>query len=335
MNCERIQQLYTDLYEDTLSPSVKQHANHHLATCSGCRADYERFSEAMRLLDMPFEEVEVPTSFRAEILAKVAAQPKRSRFPFLDGIREWWTAPQSSPLKLASAVFAAVAVMVLALGDHSKSGKDAGANTGIVAPSHVAVTYSGMFNALSTATEGDKTFHNFTIQLPSSEQNAFVTAYVLQNGGAISDDKVLDDPSSATLAWRENDPLSNTVKVNIPVAVVSSVPAGSSLAFLVQSKNLSGSETHKDVAFVPLDSSRQPVAIPSGSDVFSTLKAVAASQDLNIVLSDSAIKVLSQHPFASQAGIDGATQLSTILADQTTRLSIVQVDAATVAIVAK
>ncbi|HEY3328667.1 MAG TPA: hypothetical protein VGK19_01485 [Capsulimonadaceae bacterium] len=335
MNCERIQQLYTDVYENTISAALKHEVDYHLSLCGECRADYARFADAMQLLDMPITEVEVPLAFRAQVLAKIAEQPKPSRFPLLDALKAAWSAPRAGAYKLAGAVMVAATVMVVAVMDQPKSGTST--STATNSPFNrqsIAPSYAGVFHSLSAKESGDKIFHNFTIQLPKADPTAFVTAYVLQNGKAMTDDTALTDPASATLAWRENDPLSNSVQVNIPVAVVSSVPAGSTLAFLVQSTGVTaGTQSSKEVAFVPLDTSGQTVSIAAGDDIFTTLQAVAASQNINIIVDDRAIKSLALQPYSAPANVSGATDLITLLAAYR-QVSVVKYDNSTYAIVA-
>ncbi|MDR3709580.1 MAG: hypothetical protein P4L33_14870 [Capsulimonadaceae bacterium] len=332
MNCDRIQNLYTDLYEDTLNPRIKQLAMLHLGVCSTCRLDYERFQEAMRLLDEPVQQVAVPAAFRSQVLARVAIEANQSSK--LPGWRSWLQL-RIPVLRLAGVGAAVMAILAAAAVDLSTPTPNA--NQGdivarIPAPPSVS-GYSGVFQKLSASTQGDKTYHNFTIELPTGISSARVNAYVLQDARALTDESALDDKTSATLAWSDNEPLTSNVQVNIPVAVVTSAPAGSTLPFLVCSTVAgSGESVRKDLAFVPLDNSRPALAIQRGANLYLTLQTVSASQGINIVVDDAALKANARAPYAAPSGVDGSSPLSALLAGQT-HLAAIQISTGTYAVV--
>lgn len=333
MKCDQIQLLYSDFYEGALPANLNEQVQHHLRVCTECRTEYERFSEAMNLLDEPVAEVDAPLSFRADVLARIASQPRPEKVGLLGWLSSVWNAPNNKSVKLAGAALAAIVIVGAAAVDLSTpTGRVLPAGPGF-APPTVGPSYHGPFRSLSTSTQDGKVYHNFQFQLPAGMQSASVSAYVLQDGRPLTDDSALSDPGNATLAWQNSEPVNSSDLINIPVAVVSDVPPGSTLTFMILSRGSDGSE-RKDAAFVPLDDTRQPEPIERGSNLFTTLKAVAAAQDVSIVVDDSALEALASSGYSAPANVDGSSPITALFGQQTA-LSVVSRGAGAYAIVAQ
>ena len=317
MDCDRIQQYYTDLFEGALNPSLRERVSRHMSVCTSCREDYERFTEAMSLLDGSVEEVEPPSGFRAAVLARVAAEAGRA--PDRVGIFEWLVL-RSAALKLAGALALAAGLVVVAFKDAPLSRNALqGDMISNLRSKSAPIASVGVFRKIGTLVgTGRTTYHDFTIQLPSGTMPSNVAAYVLQDGRAMSADSALDDPSSAIFAWKASQPIAGDVQVSIPIGVDATLPPGSTLALLVRSVPVDSSgEGRRDLAFVPLDTAARPtVAIASGADLFTTVRAASASQGVTIVIDDSAIEAASRNGFTAPSGLDGSVPLAALLADQ-------------------
>jgi Putative zinc-finger len=70
MECEKIRDRFSSLYEGELDPSEEKYLREHLASCSGCQKEFERFSKTMHWLHET-EQVEVPDGLLAGIHQKL------------------------------------------------------------------------------------------------------------------------------------------------------------------------------------------------------------------------------------------------------------------------
>ncbi len=70
MECERIRERFSSLFEGALDPSEEKSLKEHLASCSECRKEFGRFSKTMHWLHET-EQVEVPDDLLAGIHKKI------------------------------------------------------------------------------------------------------------------------------------------------------------------------------------------------------------------------------------------------------------------------
>jgi len=336
MTCDQSHLLFTDLYEDALPAVVKLQAEHHLVACAMCSGSYARFSMAMTLLDEPVAELEAPQSLRANVLARIAELPDPAASTLPRRSFALWSFFDHRQVKLAISCVSAILIVGLAALDLSTPGPNvsSGVATGVPPPPNIAYNYRGPFQGFSVTSKSGKVYHNFSFQLPPGLPSASVSAYILQDDRALADDEALSDTTSASLAWTDSQPLVGNESISIPIAVVSDIPDASTLALLIKCTGEDGNaKERKDVAFVPLDNFRRSVAIPRGSNLLTVLRAAAASQDINIILDDSAVRSLASNSYAAPAGVDGASPLSALIAEQT-RLVVIPHGGNTYAIVA-
>jgi hypothetical protein len=299
MNCERIQELYTDYYEKSVSGTLLEAVDHHFKVCTDCRTDYARFEMAMKLLDVDIEEVEAPTSFRADILAKIEAQPRKPSVAIgiwdqIASIFNSGDIRQRYQLVTGFSVAAVLIVATLFTGPIIKMASNTG-NMGITIPGRIKgqPQYFGLFRDISTETRSDgRTYHDFTLHLPAGQTSGTMDAYVIQDDKPLLDDSALTDYSSVTPVWSDSKTLDADHSLNVPVAVVSDVPADNTLTFMIKETDNSGA-TRREVAFVPVNGPGSPTwnasAIPAGTSLFNTLETVASSGTVPIVLDSSVI----------------------------------------------
>ncbi len=75
MECEKVRDRFSSLLERELNPSEEKAVREHLASCSECQKDFEKFEKTIRWLHS-IEEAEVPDGFLSEIYKKREAQKK-------------------------------------------------------------------------------------------------------------------------------------------------------------------------------------------------------------------------------------------------------------------
>jgi anti-sigma factor RsiW len=75
MECEKVRDRFSSLLERELNPSEEKAVREHLASCSECQKDFEKFEKTIRLLHS-IEEAEVPDGFLSQIYKRREAQKK-------------------------------------------------------------------------------------------------------------------------------------------------------------------------------------------------------------------------------------------------------------------
>ncbi len=110
MECEKVRDRFSSLWEKELTPSEEKGIKDHLSSCQECQREFEQFEKTMRWL-RSVEEVEVPDEFVSGLYKKMeerkkAASAERSR-------KRWLSFPL--PLKLPVQAVAMVAVVFLVL----------------------------------------------------------------------------------------------------------------------------------------------------------------------------------------------------------------------------
>ncbi len=101
MECEKVQDRFSSLLENTLDPLEEKIVKEHLASCTGCRKDFQQFEKTMQWLHSVREE-EVPDGFVNEIRGKIGE--RKRKVPFF-----------SFPLKPSIQAMAMVAIVFLVL----------------------------------------------------------------------------------------------------------------------------------------------------------------------------------------------------------------------------
>jgi hypothetical protein len=110
MECEKVRDRFSSLWEKELTPSEERGMKDHLSSCRECQREFEQFEKTMRWLHS-VEEVEVPDEFAFGLYKKMEERKamtsaERSR-------KRWLSFPL--PLKLPVQAVAMVAVIFLVL----------------------------------------------------------------------------------------------------------------------------------------------------------------------------------------------------------------------------
>src|SRR5512136_1415102 len=111
MECEQVRDRFSSLLEGELNPSEEKAVREHLASCSECQRDFEKFEKTIRWLHS-IEEAEVPDGFFSEIHKKMEDQKKIG--PMAGKVRPGWFNTLVR-LKLPVQAVAMVAIVFLVL----------------------------------------------------------------------------------------------------------------------------------------------------------------------------------------------------------------------------
>lgn len=84
MKCARTRDLFSSYLENEMDTSTCAAFEQHLSECAKCKADYDRFTAAVMMLD-EVPEVDPPAYFRQTVMARV----RESRTPVAEPAR-WW-----------------------------------------------------------------------------------------------------------------------------------------------------------------------------------------------------------------------------------------------------
>ena len=110
MDCEKVRNRFSSLWEKELTPVEKKTVEEHLSSCPACQREFEQFEKTMRWLQSS-GEVEAPDGFLPELLKKME---ERKRIPpDKKAIERRFNFPRS--LKLPAQAVAMVAVVFLVL----------------------------------------------------------------------------------------------------------------------------------------------------------------------------------------------------------------------------
>jgi hypothetical protein len=322
MQCDRAQDQFSEYIENALSPAMRQVFEQHLSTCAACRSDLEQLRVAYTLLDEGLPILEPPPTFRASVLNAIREQPVPETF--LTRVRSWF-APTGAALSRRVPAIGVVAGAILVafaggtwLSSHnihvgSQPPQDLNDAALIPwAPVPVDVQNDGgiLQGVRSYASADGKTYHVFGLHLPARMPATDATAYVVQSPAALTDDAALQNPSDATKAWSGS--VEPGVSIQVPVAVVSNVPAGTTMTFLVEWNDASGA--HKEACILPIsDPAPQPMVVEPGEPLYQALQTVAVAFRRPLLLNDAAVAELTQ-PISQ--GLDNTdTTLNDSLAD--------------------
>lgn len=76
MKCDRVRELISEYYEDTLDAALKEKISIHMDSCASCRYDLESIKKTYKYLES-IPDIDPPVNFRANILAKAAEIQER------------------------------------------------------------------------------------------------------------------------------------------------------------------------------------------------------------------------------------------------------------------
>jgi|MudIll2142460700_1097286.scaffolds.fasta_scaffold106895_1 hypothetical protein len=112
MDCEKVRDRFSSLWEKELTISEEKSVREHLSSCPECQREFERFEKTMRWLGS-MEEAEVPEGFLPELLKKME---ERGRAPLGKKTRgKWYRFPLSFKLPVQAVAMVAIVFLVLYL----------------------------------------------------------------------------------------------------------------------------------------------------------------------------------------------------------------------------
>jgi hypothetical protein len=112
MDCEKVRDRFSSLWEKELAPFDEKEIKEHLSLCPECQREYEQFEKTMRWLHS-VGEVEVPDEFLPGLYKKMEER-KRIRPTEAYGKR-WFNFPISLKLPIQAAAMVTVVFLVLYL----------------------------------------------------------------------------------------------------------------------------------------------------------------------------------------------------------------------------
>jgi len=110
MDCEKVRDQFSSLWEGELTPPKKRILREHLSSCSECQREFERFEKTMQWLGS-VGEVEVPEGFLPELRKKMEERKRGLQGEKARG--KWFNFPLS--FKLPAQAFAMVVIVFLVL----------------------------------------------------------------------------------------------------------------------------------------------------------------------------------------------------------------------------
>jgi anti-sigma factor RsiW len=325
MQCNRAQEQFSDYVEGALSPAMRQVLEQHLGVCAPCRNDVEEFARVFALLEEGLPEVEPPPGFRSAVLNTISRQPAPETL--LTRLRSILTPVGATRSRRAAFGAAAAAIAIAAVGSGAYFDQQFQADRSVRAPAIESEQSTASLGPLSSApvevrnkngilqgvtsysSNGDA-YHVFGLHLPGGAAATTASAYVIQAPGALASDAALRDPTLATLVW------SGAIKpgdsIDLPLGVVSGVPAGSSMTLLVEwSEN---SEQHKELCIVPVGKPQTgSLTVSAGEPLEQALETVAVGYATTIAIDGSASSQLTK-PIARGLG-PSDTSIDSSLAD--------------------
>jgi hypothetical protein len=110
MDCEKVRDRFSSLWEKELIPSEEKTIREHLSCCPECQKEFERFAKTMGWLHS-VGGVEVPEGFLSELYKKIEERKKAP--PSGESRGKWFVFPL--PFKLPAQAIAMVAIVFLVL----------------------------------------------------------------------------------------------------------------------------------------------------------------------------------------------------------------------------
>ena len=301
MKTERAQELYTDYFEGTLTPALRQALEQHFEADPAARADYAEFAAMFALLEQPAgEELEAPAGFRAKIMERAAAQHEQR---VTAASRSWlgWFVPPARR-RAAGGALAALAVVVVGgiLLTHPGT---PGQEPGSVIPGVEVSAVTGLVQSVDI--KPGTSFHQFNLHLPSNIPAATVSAYVVTATEQITDPAHLGDATPAVTGQH----LTNHQGLQIPIAPVDTPPAGSTLNLLAEYKPDAASQpAGAEAVFTPFGAADPAVAAPVNTSFLDGIQAVASHYGATVIVDVSSTP--TQPVTADFSGTDPAAPLA-------------------------
>jgi len=112
MDCEKVRDRFSSLWEKELAPSEEKIVREHLSSCPGCQKELERFEKTMRWLHS-VGEVEVPDGFLPELYKKM--EGRKGATPGGKARGRWFRFPLSLKLPVQAVAMVAIVFLVLYL----------------------------------------------------------------------------------------------------------------------------------------------------------------------------------------------------------------------------
>jgi hypothetical protein len=320
MQCERAEELFSDYIEGALDPAMRQVFEQHLSVCASCNIDVEQLRAVFGLLDEGLPEVATPPGFRAAVLNKIRQQPHRQTL--LERMRAWITPNAAGRITGAPAIGVTAAALLVAiasgtfLSHHNvvHPPTPTGVSMGSFTPWAKTVVpvrdTDGIVQGVQSYNSADgKTYHVFGLHLPAGEPSVNATAYIVQSQDAFNSDAALQNDANATKVW--SGAVDPGEGVQVPVAVVSNVPAGTSMTFLAEWTDQTGE--HREACILPISPAADAMVVNAGEPLYQALETVAVAFNTPILLNDVAVSDLNQ-PITQ--GLDHTDQtISDSLAD--------------------
>jgi hypothetical protein len=305
INCDKLQDQYSDYFEDTLAPADVTEFEGHLATCDACRSDYHVFATMFQFLDrVEVAEVEAPSGLRASILAEISQRPAQRTFVLKDWLAGVFAHPQI--MWGTGLVTAAVIVVALVVAIHplQKSTQTNTVSAGLEPSAGSGISNTPLPPLVQSVVlkEGAQNldYEFFTLHTPPSvTSTANVSAYVLQDGDPIADATMESDTDKASPAWSGS--IEPDESVSLPVSVTSDVAPGMSLNLLLDWTAQDGSfQGGREVAFVPISAApASATPVPSGSTFYDAVRTIAGEYQQTVVADTSALNALRKVPALS------------------------------------
>jgi hypothetical protein len=112
MDCEKVRDRFSSLWEKELSPFEEKIIKEHLSSCPECQGEFEQFEKTMRWLHSA-GEVEVPDEFLPGLYKKIDERKRALAGERFGG--RWFSFPLSLKLPVQAAAMVAIVFLVLYL----------------------------------------------------------------------------------------------------------------------------------------------------------------------------------------------------------------------------
>ncbi len=113
MDCERIRDRFSSLWEKELTSLEEKDIRGHLSSCPECRREFEQFEKTMQWLHS-VEEVEVPDDFLQELHKKIGERNTKATVE-TRSTGKWFKLPTSVKLPVQAVAMVAIVFLVLYL----------------------------------------------------------------------------------------------------------------------------------------------------------------------------------------------------------------------------
>jgi hypothetical protein len=290
MKLEQAQELYTDYMEGTLSPAMRLALEQYFDRDAEASEDYKAFSSIMQSFQtVKITDLEPPHGFRASVLERVTAESSAVRqtkpISFADTIRGWFGGSQLVRLSSVGVATLVVGAVVFASFHGHNNGNSQNSDLGnpFAGPTTETSTVLGV--ATKSGDDGNQ-YHLFRVHLPSSTPEAYVSAEVLSDPSQITDQAIREQ--QARPALKQPVDLTNDEELQIPVALLQSVPDSTTITLLVQWTPVDSQQSSgEQVVFTPANLNAQPPAFPVAPDsqlsYYNALQYISSAYHITLV----------------------------------------------------